>query len=138
MMSSLLRAGLRPSRLATASHLTAVTARPFAAQKNRSHSGLAPLEFDYYFESKIDHGKFPHNFSSWMKILGQDYDTQSEQHLSNLEQMNALNIELMENVDSAMAISPQQEAKLKKTQKNDARQRIRMLLDRGSPFLPVG
>ena len=34
-----------------------------------------------------------------MKVLGEDYDTRSEQHMDNLEQMNMLNMELRDNVD---------------------------------------
>ena len=37
-----------------------------------------------------------------------------------------------------MKISPVEEAKLKKRGKFDARERIRKLLDRGSPFLALG
>ena len=34
-----------------------------------------------------------------MKVLGEDYDTRSVQHMDNMEQMNMLNLELMENVE---------------------------------------
>lgn len=73
-----------------------------------------------------------------MKILGQDYDTRSEQHLDNLEQMNMLNMELRENVEQTMQLSREEEAKLIKRKKMDARERIRKLLDRGSPWLALG
>lgn len=39
-----------------------------------------------------------------MKVLGEHYDTNSKQHIENLEQMNMLNIELMENVEKTMRI----------------------------------
>jgi len=73
-----------------------------------------------------------------MKILGQDYDTRSEQHLDNLEQMNILNMELRENVEQTMQLTREEEAKLIKRKKMDARERIRKLLDRGSPWLALG
>ena len=55
--------------------------------KARNNSGLVEQEFDYYFESKVDQGRYPHQYSSFMKILGEDYDTRSQQHMDNLEQM---------------------------------------------------
>jgi len=73
-----------------------------------------------------------------MKILGETYDTSSPQHLENLEQMNQLNMELRENVEHTMQISAHETAKLVKRGKYDARERIRRLLDRGSPFLALG
>ncbi len=115
--------------------------RPYAAfttLNDRDHSGLKPNEFDYYFESKIDHGAFPHDYMSYMKVLGQDYDTNSEQHLANLEQMNNLNLDLMDNVQGTMQITPEEEKKLIKRGKFDARERIRRILDRGSPWLALG
>ena len=99
---------------------------------------MKPREFDYYFESKINHGKFPHNYQPYMKVLGDHYDTNSQQHIENLEEMNMLNIELMENVEKTMRISREEQAKLIKRGKYAARDRIRRLLDRGSPFLAVG
>lgn len=53
---------------------------------------------------KIDHGKFPHNYQSYMKVLGEHYDTNSQQHMENLDQMKMLNIELEENVEKTMRI----------------------------------
>ena len=53
-------------------------AAAFSTLEDRNHSGLKPNEFDYYFESKIDHGHYPHDYMSYMKVLGQDYDTNSE------------------------------------------------------------
>jgi len=85
-----------PRLLAAAS---APANRSFAHQQKRNNSGMQPREFDYYFESKIDHGMYPSNYQSFMKVLGEHYDTNSEQHLSNLEQMNMLNVELRENVE---------------------------------------
>ena len=73
-----------------------------------------------------------------MKILGEDYDVNSEQHLENLERMNQLNIELVECVDQTMQLTEAEEEKLLKRGKVDARNRIRKLLDRGSPFLALG
>ena len=34
--------------------------------------------FDYEFESKIDHGNFPHNFHSYMRVLDEEVDKNSE------------------------------------------------------------
>ena len=99
---------------------------------------MQPREFDYYFESKIDHGHFPHQYQSFMKVLGQDYNVHSEQHLENVEQMNQLNLELRENVDQTMVISKVEEDKLAKRGKFGARDRIRKLLDKGSPWLALG
>ena len=48
------------------------------SQKPRNNSGLQEHEFDYYFESKIDNGRYPHRYQSFMKILGEDYDTRSQ------------------------------------------------------------
>ena len=73
-----------------------------------------------------------------MKVLGEDYDTRSTQHMDNMEQMNLLNLELMENVEQTMQLSREEEAKLLKRKKMDARERIRKLLDRGSPWLALG
>ena len=67
--------------------------------KARNSSGLREQEFDYYFESKVDQGRYPHQYQSFMKILGEDYDTRSQQHSDNNEQMKMLNMELRENVE---------------------------------------
>ena len=48
--------------------------------KTRNSSGLREQEFDYYFESKVDQGRYPHQYQNFMKILGEDYDTRSQQH----------------------------------------------------------
>lgn len=47
-------------------------------------------------------------------------------------------MDLQENVGWSMKISPTEEGKLVKRGKFDARDRIRKLLDRGSPFLALG
>jgi len=73
-----------------------------------------------------------------MKVLGDDYDTNSVQHIENQELMQQLNIELMENVEQSMLLTAEEEAKLVKRGKFDARTRIRKLLDRGSPFMALG
>jgi len=112
--------------------------RSFAHHRGRNNSGIQARDFDYNFESKMDNGRFPYNLHSYMKILGDTYDTSSPQHLENLEQMNALNMELRENVEQTMQISPTEDAKLIKRKKFDARDRIRKLLDRGSPWLAIG
>lgn len=52
--------------------------------------------------------------------------------------MQQLNIELMENVEQSMLLTAEEEAKLVKRGKFDARTRIRKLLDRGSPFMALG
>ena len=49
-----------------------------------------------------------------------------------------LNLELMENVEQTMQLSREEEAKLLKRKKMDARERVRRLLDRGSPWLALG
>ena len=43
-----------------------------------------------------------------MKVLGEHYDTNSQQHLDNLEQMKMLSIELEENVEKTMRIEPKE------------------------------
>ena len=58
--------------------------------------------------------------------------------MDNMEQMNMLNLELMENVEQTMQLSREEEAKLLKRKKMDARERVRRLLDRGSPWLALG
>lgn len=52
--------------------------------------------------------------------------------------MNILNMELRENVEQTMQLTREEEAKLIKRKKMDARERIRKLLDRGSPWLALG
>ena len=76
-------------------------ARGFA----RSQSGMQDYKFDYFFEAKVDHGNFPHPFASYMKTLGDNYDTQSSEHLENLEQMTQLNMELDNIMEDTCAIS---------------------------------
>ena len=112
--------------------------RSFTTQKPRNTTGLTQHEYDYYFDSKIDKGGFPYKHKSLMKVLGEDYDTKSEQHLENLEQMTKLNIQLIEAVDQTMHIDKKEEDKLAKRGKFSARDRIRKLLDKGSPFLALG
>ena len=112
--------------------------RPFTVRMPRNTSGMTQREWNYDFESKIDRGGFPHQYQSFMKVLGQDYDTSSAQHIENLESMQRLNLELMERVDETMQISKEEELKLIKRSKSGARDRIRKLLDRGSPFLAMG
>ena len=109
-----------------------------ATNKSRDSSGLYSAEFDYDFASKIDHGNFPHNYHSFMKVLGADYDTTSQAHQENLMEMTQLNLDLMENVESTMTVSQIEQQKLEKRDKFDARERIRRLLDAGSPWLAIG
>ena len=104
----------------------------------RNQSGLQGYEFDYNFERKIDHGNFPHNYQSYMKVLGHDYDVNSPQHLENLEQMQALNIDLVENVEDTMRTPEKELEKIKKRGKITPKGRVRKLLDRGSPWLTIG
>ena len=52
--------------------------------------------------------------------------------------MNMLNMELRENVEQTMQLSREEEAKLAKRKKFDARSRVRKILDRGSPWLALG
>ena len=54
------------------------TRQEFSHFARKNKSGLQPPEFDYYFESKINRGNFPDSFQSYMKVLGTEYDTQSE------------------------------------------------------------
>ncbi len=110
----------------------------FSTLNDRNQSGMKPREFDYEFSQKIDNGRFPHNYHSYMKVLGSEYDTNSEQHIENTERMNEICNDLQDAVESTMKISAVEEAKLKKRGKFDARERIRKLLDRGSPFLALG
>jgi len=49
-----------------------------------------------------------------------------------------LNMELRENVEQTMQLTRVEEDKLVKRKKYDARNRIRKLLDRGSPWLAIG
>ena len=47
-------------------------------------SGLLEYEFDYLgFDHKVDKGNWPHNYYSYMKVLGKDYDTKAENHVKN-------------------------------------------------------
>jgi len=73
-----------------------------------------------------------------MKILGKDYDTRSQQHMDNQQEIQMLNMELSENVEQSMQLTREEEGKLVKRKKFDARDRIRKLLDRGSPWLALG
>lgn len=58
--------------------------------------------------------------------------------MDNLQEMQMLNMELSENVDQSMQLTREEEGKLVKRKKFDARDRIRKLLDRGSPWLALG
>ena len=49
-----------------------------------------------------------------------------------------LNLELRENVEQTMQLTREEEAKLLKRNKYDARNRVRKLLDKGSPWLALG
>ena len=53
-------------------------------------------------------------------------------------EMTQLNLDLMENVESTMTVSQIEQQKLEKRDKFDARERIRRLLDAGSPWLAIG
>lgn len=110
----------------------------FSVKMNKNTSGIKRPTFDYYSDSKLERGNFPHKYHSFMKVLGEDYDTSSPQHLENLEKMKQINMDLMENVSWTMKISKEEELKLIKRGKFDARDRIRKLIDRGSPFLALG
>ena len=57
---------------------TSLTNYQLRLATGRTQSGLQGYEFDYNFESKIDHGKFPNKLHSYMKVLGKDYDVKSE------------------------------------------------------------
>ena len=52
--------------------------------------------------------------------------------------MNMLNLELRENVEQTMQLTREEEQKLLKRKKLDARQRVRKILDKGSPWLALG
>lgn len=58
--------------------------------------------------------------------------------MDNLQEMQMLNMELSENVEQSMQLTREEEGKLVKRKKFDARDRIRKLLDRGSPWLALG
>ena len=49
-----------------------------------------------------------------------------------------LNLELRENVEQTMQLTREEEQKLLKRKKLDARQRVRKILDKGSPWLALG
>lgn len=72
-----------------------------------------------------------------MKIIGESYDTQSEQHKENLLQMNRLNLELEERIEEVMNITPDMETRVRKKSKMTAKERVHGLLDKGSPFLSI-
>lgn len=63
-------------QMTNCSPMTSVS-RCFVHTMSRNKTGLEPREFDYNFEKKIDHGRFPYNHQSYMKILGESYDTNS-------------------------------------------------------------
>lgn len=130
---------LTPRLMQTASPVMAAQVQlNFSQQVKRNTSGIKRPDFDYERDSQVDNGRWPHKYHSFMKVLGEDYDTSSAQHLENLEKMNQLNHELSENVGWSMKISAAEELKLVKRGKFNARDRIRKLLDRGSPFLALG
>jgi len=52
--------------------------------------------------------------------------------------MEFLNRELWDHVEEGMILTQREEDKLVKRGKSDARNRIRQVLDRGSPFLAIG
>jgi hypothetical protein len=41
------------------------------------NTGMLGYKFDYFFESKIDHGHFPNWRTDFRKILGEDYNVNS-------------------------------------------------------------
>jgi 3-methylcrotonyl-CoA carboxylase beta subunit len=58
--------------------------------------------------------------------------------MDNQQEIQMLNMELSENVEQSMQLTREEEGKLVKRKKFDARDRIRKLLDRGSPWLALG
>ena len=81
---------LSARRLVTMRTLNAPAVKNFA----RSITGMQDYKFDYHFESRIDHGKYPTNQYTYMKTLGEDFDTDSAEYHNNFEEMTALNLEL--------------------------------------------
>jgi len=64
--------------------MTAFNTRSFSRIDHTSESGLLESRFDYLgYAHKVDTGNFPHDYMSYMKVLGEDYDTKSTQHLEN-------------------------------------------------------
>lgn len=94
--------------------------------------------FDYEFERKLDRGNFPHPHINFTKVLDEELDTQSQSYLENYDAMQNLNYELDEKVAEVMKINMKEADKLKERGKLTARERINMIIDRGSPFLEIG
>ena len=103
------------------------------------HTGMhREKNFDYSFESKLIHKeRWQHNYRSFMKTLGEDYDIKSEQHTENMLQMNRLNLELQDRIEEVMNITQDVEKKIHKKNKKTAKERVHGLLDAGSPFLSI-
>lgn len=121
VLTQTLRRNLFASASATQNSLLFAAQKPVTqfnfSSGTRSTSGMKPRKFDYEFESKIDNREYGHNHFSFMKVLGEDYDTSSQQHQENLELMEEMNRELTDKVEQAMLINSKQREKLKKDNK---------------------
>ena len=79
--------------------MAAMTSFPLR-QKHLADTGLLDREFDYLgHDHKTDRGNFPHNYASYMKVLGADYDTKSAEHINNQAKSEELNRELFDAVE---------------------------------------
>ena len=113
------------------------TRRQFS--KASHESGLLEYEFDYLgFDHKVNKGNWPHPYASYMKVLGKDYDLKSELHNTNKAAMDEYNRELFDIVEQTMYLPQKEEDKIERRGKTSSRDRIRALMDRGSPFLAIG
>ena len=103
-----------------AAAVTSLQQRQFA--KASHESGLLEREFDYLqFDHKVDKGNWPHPYFSYMKVIGEEYNTRSEDHLNNLAQMEELSRELWDAVEQTMHLTTPEEEKLARNHKNDPR-----------------
>jgi len=62
----------------TIASVSAFNQRAFSRVNHESESGLLESRFDYLgWQHKVDQGNFPHEYLSYMKVIGEDYDTKS-------------------------------------------------------------
>ena len=109
-----------------------MASRPFAI----AHDGH---DRHYRLKTKMDEEmNFPHKYASFMRVLGSEYDVNSEDHIQNFNKMQQYIVNLEEATQETMNISRREKKKLEQRDKFDARTRIRKLLDRGSPFMAIG
>jgi 3-methylcrotonyl-CoA carboxylase beta subunit len=73
-----------------------------------------------------------------MKVIGEDYDTKSQEHLDNIDAMEQLNRDLDHLIDETHHIQPRELEKMQKKGKFAPMDRIERMVDKGSPFLEIG